>query len=399
MAAHARIVRPVLVGAAAGVAVGAVLWMLPLERPRGTLHGENGLLNVHWSPDSRQLIGVYVTGVGAANRGEFRVWDVATGRGGEPCEGGRPIYLRFAFSPDGTRMAGRDDEDRVAEFDRATLRVLARHRVEPFSMLAYAPDGRLLTTREMTARVVEVGTGKLVRDLSPDGPGADFSVEAAGRLFIHDRRGADVIDMTTGRRLGRFRLGGELAFVVQLSGPFVTPDARRLVYYADNAPAPPDRRWYWCDRETGECAELPPDTQLIAVSADAAWGVGGYFSREESWWRRWLHIPEPFGMAVVALPSGRTVARLPGATTPAAFAPDGRTLAVGREMTGAIELWDFPIRKRWNLILGGGLVAGAVVLLALTARRRAAAGRGRTGRIAVSPSAATAPGSDGTGPR
>src|SRR4051794_34565362 len=66
-----------------GLLAGAILWLLPLERPRYTLQLENGQAVWHlgFSPDGTKLAITDVTSTdGNAPRAwNVRLWDVATG--------------------------------------------------------------------------------------------------------------------------------------------------------------------------------------------------------------------------------------------------------------------------------------------------------------------------------
>src|SRR5262249_44425620 len=103
-----------------------------------------------------------------------------------------------------------------------------------------------------------------------------------------------------------------------------------------------------------------------ALSHDGRWLAARFDpGAEPSWWRRWLGN-------LISLPTGpqafvvRTFAlnrwwsndlEVPGGQR-AAFAPDGRTLAVV-DSSGQVQLWDFPARTPWALVLGSGALAAA----------------------------------------
>jgi WD40 repeat protein len=114
------------------------------------------------SPDGSQIAAGTTDGRGGYKVG---VWDVATWKETVSAE-----WVSYAFSPDGTLIAGTDRaKENVLLWDAHTLRPVARgqgHTGMIFSV-AFARDGRRLasTSADRTVRVWDVATGQCLRVL------------------------------------------------------------------------------------------------------------------------------------------------------------------------------------------------------------------------------------------
>jgi len=119
-----------------------------------------------------------------------------------------PRVEALAFSPDGRRLAVAGREGTVVILDTAngaterTLAAAGGHVVG----LSWGPGGDTLViaAREGALRVVRSETGEVVRNLGRPGRGyRAFAVAAEGARVAAD---GDVWDVTSGRRLGEFRI-------------------------------------------------------------------------------------------------------------------------------------------------------------------------------------------------
>lgn len=267
---------------------------------------------------------------------KISIWDLeksqerrALGEGQEEAEA-----LAVTVSPDLSLLAtGGTNENnavRLWDVDTGEMRELGRHASCCVEALAFAPDGRWLSSGDRSNRIDiwEIDSGQRV--ISLEGESTEFT-EAFHRLAWLDERtlaagGAAAIywwDVATGQLLERVPRPREAAFFVDAS---FSRDGQRV------AAAAQDEYVYVWDRQTREWAIWPaqtgddlrhvdfsPDGQLLAATSRGdllLWDVA-----------------TPVLLARYPVASGDVAA--------VRFSPDGRTLAAGG-WESPIRLWGVP---------------------------------------------------------
>src|SRR5258708_1268428 len=102
------LLRPrVLLSAAAGALTAFGLWLAWPVGPRPVLPALLRCEAVFFSPDSTALATMHWK-QGGDNEGAVILWDALTGRERHRLFEGSPYFKELAFSPDGRKLAGRD---------------------------------------------------------------------------------------------------------------------------------------------------------------------------------------------------------------------------------------------------------------------------------------------------
>ncbi len=169
---------------------GEVRWRLPV------LFGS--VDSLHFSPDGKTL---------AAAGGWDRVvvlWDAATGKEITPCVRHHGVVTAAALSPDG-RLAATGGDDRVVRLWESAsgrfVRELKGHRGR-VAAVTFAPDGELLASgsHDLTVRLWKVRSGEEVRSLSGHKYGVTALAFSPDASFLATAEGAEQNSLPTGAR-------------------------------------------------------------------------------------------------------------------------------------------------------------------------------------------------------
>ncbi len=285
-----------------------------------------------FSPDGQFLV--------SGGRGGLRVWDAGTGK----LLRRLPLELMggftFGFTPDGLAVAvppfgavdgGKAKPGVVRVLDPASGKEVRRTELAGsakfFSTLALSPDGkRLAATPNGPVLVYDTATGReALRIELPAGARA----RSFGLVFAPDSKSLAVCDYDGAFRLYDAGSGQELRAIrpagEKISGTGFSPDGRRLLTFT----------WDGKTQRPGPCA-------------------------------------------VWDLATGEERHRLDGRVRGAAFAPDGKHLALAREHQGLV-LWDLAAGKEARRFAPSGTFGG--VTFSPDGQTVAATGSGFTGAI------------------
>jgi WD40 repeat protein len=372
----------------AGLAVGCILYTLPLEQPRQTLAGWQASWGLYYSPDSRRLVTVHIaTGpdVAVESKGAARLWDAETGELIAELEQERDllssVVLSVVFSPDGKQVAASNEKGDIKLWDADTGWPLGSYRMKGFkewqsaAELAFAADGRLLMREPMGTRMWDVQSGQQALDLATAlGKWKSRSYGgSSGVVLASDGKSLRAIRSGTGERIAEFMLPEP---ELMLHQSILTPDGNVLLARLARPSDPIEGRnmtlfdrgvpylWSKPDAPAGRFPAL--DNAQDYVFAPDGSAVAGHFSDAPNRWIDWLlrrGDTLKHSIRILDLATGRETGVVPHGLH-ACFAPDGRTLAVGC-VGGAIELWDYPLHKAWARIVGGAVVAAGIVWLLL----------------------------------
>jgi WD40 repeat protein len=366
------------------------LWDVRTGRELRRFEGHRAAVwGVAVAPDGKTVASV------APEEAGLRLWDFATGKERHRLEGTRARLgqvLSIALSPDGQTLAsgGRDQTVRLWDVATGKERLTFAGNEFPLKGVAFAPDGRTLATssNDGVVRLWETSTGKEAARLrnpaggaeglvySPDGK-ALASVGGGGNVYLWrlgDRqllwehqsqaymvralafapdgrtlaeegpRGtAWVLEAATGKPLRQLAGHESRAFFLRY-----TPDGRTLISGGDG------RTVLFLDPDTGQerrvlrgrnsrldCLELSPDGRTLAAleAGRRRLVVRGAPGAEI---HEWVGRDEDWRLALWEVATGKEVLRLDVPRHEAvglAFAPDGRTLAVGT-LGGPVVLRD-----------------------------------------------------------
>lgn len=368
----------------AGLAVGCILFTLPLESPRQTLPGWQASWGLHYSPDSRRLVTVHIatgTDLAARGQGAARLWDAATGELIAELEQERDPLASVVFSPDSKHVAASNEKGEIKLWDADTGWPLGSYRMKGFdewrsaAELAFAADGRLLMREPTGTRMWDVQTGNETLDLAT--ALGKWKVRtyggSTGVLIVSDGATVRAIRSGTGERIAEFTLP-EPELTVQHYA--LTPDGQVLLARLGQ-PSDPDNPdpgmildpglpylWSRPDAPARRFPQLANAKDFVLAPDGSA--VAAHFSDAPNRWIDWLlrrGDTLKHSIRILDLATGRETGVVPNGLH-ACFAPDGRTLAVGC-VGGAIELWDYPLRKAWAKIISGSAVSAGLVWLLL----------------------------------
>jgi WD40 repeat protein len=352
-----------------GAAVGWGLYLFPLERPRALLHAPQelrGTTSLTFSADSRYLVTTQPHGSdknafigGFWNSYTARLWDVAEGALAAVLTQGDEYVASVAFSEDGRRVACRQRQGRIRVWECASGQTLEEWNAQPPTpagdpvQITFGPEDRLLAqdAKERT-KFRDVRTNDVAFDCAPLVAGASRVItNKPGCILAHLEGQIVVVRTDRGEEAARFAVA---PFMIH----DITPDRQTVLI-----------------RHRGLCIWHADRGLIGAFKSDSTSGFhfispdGDYlvhFDMLEE--RKWHGFGKKTGAFVqhaeILEASGRQLFSVARAEC-GAFSPDGKTLALALN-TGAVQLWDFPIRKPWHWIIGGGLAAAGIVLALLT---------------------------------
>jgi WD40 repeat protein len=197
------------------------LWGLQDGKEIRKFEGHQGwVYAAAFSPD-----GKYVLSSGAGNDSKdytVRLWDADTGKELRKFEGHTGYVWRAFFSPDGKKVASagcNDKSFRIWDVETGKPLVIgARAHDGHVVGIAFSPDGKHLLTsgRDMTCRLWEVETGKLIKTytgLSDNVEAVAFSKDGK-RFLAGENRVVHVFDTETGKVVHRFDEHAGMVFAV-----------------------------------------------------------------------------------------------------------------------------------------------------------------------------------------
>jgi WD40 repeat protein len=372
-----RRLRLFLAALAGGLAAFGI-WLFWPTSPRAVLPAVLRCEAVFFSPDSRSLVTMHWRQGSDEHEGALVLWDASTGEECRRLFEGAPNYKCIAFSADGAKLAGRDsgrdDQMQVHVWDVATGEKEATYWRQEWrdwgcTPVAFSPQGKVLVFDPYKDAAVEADTGRQVFEFRKR-HAIDWSFRSTGHenlVFFAGGKGMWVVDLATGDVRASFA-GQDFA---KTSGAFgLSPDGTIVVASGGGDLAP--HQLY-----NGRTGEIRPCTAAdgmswLAVSPDGQWlAAGAHVLHDYSGWRRF--VPESLRpkhnryFDVFRLSSGIRSASFPAATS-AKFSPDGRTLALIME-DETVQLWDWPMRVPWLIMLAGGVLAAGTGWLLCGLRR------------------------------
>ena len=298
--------------------------------------------------------------------GTIMIWDLATGRSLPPIRPSEPRGFAVLYmSPDGTKMVtverpSHNTDETVR--DTTVLRDLTagteKRLYDGYSMAAFTPDGRTLavttfgsgdkrgrlacldpaTGAERWAVAADAGDRGLSWPVfSPDGKWLTVSSDA-GKIYSPGE--LRVYDTATGAKLAAFPSGGDYPFAARV----FSPDGRHLAAITyknglivwDTATWKPARTFTFDkDLVTGFHPMFSPDGTMFAVPVARRWDDpnGDREPNPDDLPHTRVYLFDPASTASPEVLIGPR-----GYVGGAAFAPDGKTLAVGG--AGGVALYD-----------------------------------------------------------
>jgi RNA polymerase sigma factor (sigma-70 family) len=320
-----------------------------LDAATGKVHKQWGPANAFagyslvFAADNRGLYGLVVNG-------PLREWDTDTGKelwsrqAGSPSG---PVFLFsasgcLALSPDGKTLALATTGNAVHFLDAATAKEqpAAGAHTRAVQSLAFTPDGKSLVTvgADKSVRHWDTATGKQTSQTSLGGRGFNFAASADGRLVAHDN-GQDIIVTDTATQKEVLKVPSQ-----PYSAPrfLFAPDGKALLVRRQN-----EAMATIYDLATGKerCrmkVANEPNTDQVTPVPIAAEVTEFFFSADS---KRLGVLSATRGVTVFDTATGAQLQNIPlkaGEGRPfrgAAFAPDGRTVAVD-EGTGVVRIFE-----------------------------------------------------------
>ncbi len=311
---------------------------------------------ISFSPDGRILAWAGIDGI--------HLWNVASRKRLESPTGHAFLaghvgaVETLAYSPDGRLLASGGEDGTVRLWDPATGKAVAKFvglltdegRGGPFNLypstakecaridrhpssivgVAFSTDGkRLVAMHDLPlARVWDVGTGKLIREIAQAEGGVAFSPEGK-HLAVGGIEGrVRILDAVTYRKLREFEVNGpdgDLAF---------SPDGKLLATSGGTYPPALLRGCLWTVG-TGKPVPMTMTGMAGRVIRAVAFSPDG----------KLLAMANREGIRLCDIHSGKEIAHLDGhgerGIDSIAFSPDGETLASGNT-DASILLWNIP---------------------------------------------------------
>jgi WD40 repeat protein len=326
------------------------------ELLRELLGHEGELSDIQFHADGRTLLT-------AATDGSVRLWDIV----GPEDELYHGVWRRIhglTASPDGRRLLlSRTTQEKVALLvnrDEGRTHTLAGHRWG-IDVRGFSGDGaKALTASSNAVFIWEASTGKLLRELRPDGDGRRIdaaALSADGKVAFSQARGgpAQLWDVTTGKALRS--LQEPIVEVAGIQTGLFTADSARLLTTRGRLVPPlvgdamrvtlwdvaTGRRLHEFedDREnkTGEFGTIDGGTSFGIISPD---GARVLTCSSNGTARIWDAVSGERGPRLI----GHT-----GGVTWGAFSPDGR-LAATASQDGTARLWDVATGKELRVFRG-----------------------------------------------
>jgi serine/threonine protein kinase/WD40 repeat protein len=312
--------------------------------------GSQDLLAPTFSPDRTRFAALFNTPVPGklfSFHSALRVWDTVTGKQRGALEGAADSINKFAFSPDGRRLAA-DDGSAVKIWDANSGKtLLAFPSPGQVTELQFRGDGRRLlavvkakgqkavqikvweadTGKEIAAHPLPAGTdGKSV--FSPDG--RRLAVIVMDKAKLEDRYEVNVFDTDTGAEIATCPMAfGEMVMFFSRGTLTFSPDGKRI--------AAAVARY---DADLLKAIKGPPDMERMLNST-----TGGV----DVW-------DADTGKQLLAFKG------LPATKIGLAFSPDGSTLAAIDGAAGGVKVWDAITGKEKLTDPGRGSAAGADAL-------------------------------------
>jgi WD40 repeat protein/serine/threonine protein kinase len=327
----------------------AYLWGLCRRRLRTFHVHRQPVVGIAFSPDGKHVASTGVLYL-LSTRGELKFWDPATGKENLFLKSTPPFVLDLAFSPDGKRVAGaayqslgNDALAAVKIWDVATGRELFRTKeLSDLQLVAFSPDGRLITAADRTVKWWDGGSGREVRSIRLQGdPGTPsaMSLSANGRRLAGRIGGGNTVsvwDLPSGREV-RSLSAPNTGSVTALTA---SPDGKQVATATARGPI---RVWDAAGKEAFLLTGHADDVTGLAFSADG---------------RRLASSSADRTVRVWDATTGRQLMDLKGHADSVlclAFAPDGRSLATG-DARGYVNLWSTALEDEAVVCRHGGEV-------------------------------------------
>jgi len=252
-----------------------------------------------------------------------RLWDAASGKPLRELTGSADAILAIAFSPDATVLAAGCEDGTIRLWDPATGKPIARltgHN-KPVTFVAFGPGGKTLVSAgsDNTARFWDVAARKEQRQIT--GESTVRALLPDGKTLLRSHKGRDLLSDYH----DLYRLDNGETWRARLAAGRPSDDGK-LIAGIDRV-----RRAVVFHEIGGH-----PTPGMLPVPVDGDWAL--------------------------------------------AFAPDGKTLALGDAHADAIRLWDLKTRKERGRFAGR---QGAITGLAFTADGKRLASAGRDGTTII----------------
>ncbi len=289
------------------------------------------LRDLAYSPDGKTLVVVTSEAGNLGGRGgAVELWDVASGRKRGVFLDASALVCCAAFSHDGKVLAlGGERGLRLFHMEngqempdiKTPLTAAGFYRIQD---MAFSPTENMLayvSLDEVQWVMLDVSTGKLQRVFVGRPEGVSFSPDGRTIAMTDAQKG--------GIRLWSVADGRELEATAVSDGPSVAHPGPKRSFVAVGSKG---NKWFIWDTSTNRAvgASLGPGMVVnLAVSPDGRWLVS-----------HWIPPGNTSGLirggkadiCIQDLATGKIMAKIPGpwsGTSPIAFSPDGRILAVG----------------------------------------------------------------------